>query len=101
MFTGVRNLTILKCNPGLCVSGDLFGELKVWDLEEKSLKYEVEDVNERSLFRTSGAIVALSEFWNGETGGGVLAAVNGNLKISIYFTGKVLACRLNSNWARN
>lgn len=62
--TGVRNVLILACDPGLAVSGDIFGDLRVWNLREKRLQYAVEEVEEEeggSWFRHCSAVIALSQ----------------------------------------
>ena len=59
----LRNVIILKKEPRFALSGDLLGDLKVWDLEEGIFKYNVPEHSglEHAWFRSSGAVVALSQ----------------------------------------
>ncbi len=61
--TALRNVIILERDDGnLALSGDLIGELKVWNLREARLQYNVPEHTglEGAWFRSSGAVVALS-----------------------------------------
>ena len=49
--SGVRNLCIFRCQPKLCITGDILGDLRVWDLEAGELHHRVPDQEETSYFR--------------------------------------------------
>jgi hypothetical protein len=74
--------------PTLALSGDLFGDLKVWNLEKGHLEYTVPDSTtaQNALFRNSGAIVSLSQ--NVE----IIAAAFANQIVALYST---LQCATN------
>lgn len=57
----LRNVIILKRDPNLALSGDLVGDLKVWNLKVGQLSYQVPDPCQQGLFRQSGSIVSLSQ----------------------------------------
>ncbi|TRY67768.1 hypothetical protein TCAL_05162 [Tigriopus californicus] len=76
--TGVRNVMIFQSMPSFFVSGDLLGEVKVWNLETKEIQYEVPEIESQGWFRHSGAVVSLSE------APGILAVMFGNIRIGLY-----------------
>jgi len=57
----VRNVIILKKSPELAVSGDLLGDLKVWNIHEGQFKYQVPHPTDSGLFRQGGVIVSLTQ----------------------------------------
>lgn len=57
----LRNVIILKKDPNFALSGDLVGDLKVWNLKLGQLNYQVPDPCDQGLFRQSGSIVSLSQ----------------------------------------
>ena len=57
----LRNVIILKKCPYLALSGDLIGDLKVWNLNSGSKVYQVPDPSGQGMFRQSGGVVSLSQ----------------------------------------
>ena len=57
----VRNVIILEKSPDLALSGDLLGDLKVWNIRDGSFKYQVPHPTDTGLFRQGGVIVSLTQ----------------------------------------
>ena len=58
----LRNILILKKSPALAVTGDLVGDIKVWNLAIGVIEFEVPDPRRESTF--PGAVVSLSQSRN-------------------------------------
>ncbi len=80
----LRNVVILEKTPNLALSGDLLGDLKVWNLSRGQLEYTVPDPGEQGLFRKSGSIVSLSQTLD------VAGAAFSNKSIALFSTEKCL-----------
>ena len=84
---GVRQLIILAGFPNLILSGDLLGDLNVWNIETKCLQYSVPESlssqgQRQSLFRIAGAVVGISQTKLSNT----VAVAFGNERIDLFST---------------
>ena len=84
---GVRQLIILKQFPTLVLSGDLLGDLNMWNIKTKSLQYSVPEPcatqgHRQSLFRIAGAVVGISQ----TPSTGTVAVAFGSDRVDLFST---------------
>ena len=83
----MRQLMILKNFPTLVLSGDLLGDLNMWNIKTKSLQYSVPEPcvahgHKPSLFRIAGAVVGMSQTQSS----GTVAVAFGNDRVDLFST---------------
>ena len=84
---GVRQLLILENFPNLVLSGDLLGDLNMWNIETKTLQYSVPELSSveghrQSLFRIAGAVIGMSQVKSSST----VAVAFGSERIDLFST---------------
>ena len=84
---GVRQLLILQNFPNLVLSGDLLGDLNMWNIETKTLQYSVPELStaqgqRQSLFRIAGAVIGMSQVKSS----GTIAVAFGSERIDLFST---------------
>ena len=84
---GVRQLIILQNFPNLVLSGDLLGDLNMWNIETKKLQYAVPEFSaaqgyRQSMFRIAGAVVGMSQVESS----GTVAVAFGSERVDLFST---------------
>ncbi len=81
--SGIRQAFLLHSHPDLCVTGDIYGDLRVWDCREGRLRYAVPDQEGASWFRHSGAVASVSQ-----SDSSYLAVAFGSHRLTLYSTAR-------------
>ncbi len=85
---GIRNLLLLRGHPHLCLTGDIYGDLRVWNAIERRMQYHVPEQDDMSWFSHSGAVTAISQCardqGRGRMSGDFLAVAFGSHRVVLY-----------------